>query len=542
MKTAMTNNTYLHKSPLLFACLALLLMSVPLPAGEQAADKKKLKIVFLMGQSNMVGYAHPRTAWYLTQPVYAPPPKTATVKSEGYNPSQFYWSGVGFARGNSEEYNARGKALIAERKAIIKLWRGRVYDNFSRAAKASGKKNEWKTEEWGPPPVNADGQFRPNMGRFLGEKLKEKGVSKRMEAHIESPQNKLHPKVAIGLIAKRDEPIAEDIRRVREIFLKGTKAEDFDGLDEAIKAMGRITDKNRMAYAELVRKHINLPIAERTHISALGAVAGEPQDGDRQAMTHGLLSLGYSKFATNCGPEYPFGISFERMVDGPVLLIKCAWGGKSLQGDFRPPSLNTEEKPTGTFWKLSMEHIQSVLADPGKYHPDYDPKAGYELAGLVWFQGWNDTGNEEYGEQLVTFIKDFRKEVKAPKLPVVCGLLGQKSWKGMTFDGPVNSGMLYASKHADLKGTVDIVNTVKYYPIELGFKQAVKEAYGEDSEEYKKAERIIGRAASKDPVHYYGSAKFMYLTGDAMARRLVNLNAGGEPMIHKEAEAILKTE
>jgi len=33
----------------------------------------------------------------------------------------------------------------------------------------------------------------------------------------------------------------------------------------------------------------------------------------------------------------------------------------------------------------------------------------------------------------------------------------------------------------------------------------------------------------------------MYLTGDAMARKLANLMAGGEPTIHKEAEAILKS-
>ncbi|MDX1565339.1 MAG: hypothetical protein R3236_08045, partial [Phycisphaeraceae bacterium] len=368
------NRTHIQGSCLLLACLALQLAGTTLPAAQKDGKKQKLKIVFLMGQSNMVGHAHPRTAWYLTQPVYAPPAKTATVKSSGYNHRQFYWNGLTFARGDSEEYNAAGKALLAERKAILKLWRGRVYGNFSRAAKASGKKSEWKTEEWGPPPLNEDGSFRSNMRRFLSEKLREKGVSKRMEAHIESPQNKLHPKVAIGLVGKRDEPIAEDIKRVREIFLNGTRAEDFDGLDEAIKAMGKITAENRTAYAELLRKHINLPIARRTHISALGAVAGQSLPDERQAMSHGLLTVGYSYRATNCGPEYPFGISFERTVDGPVLLIKCAWGGKSLKGDFRPPSLNTEQKPTGTFWKLSMEHIRSVLADPGKYHPDYDPK------------------------------------------------------------------------------------------------------------------------------------------------------------------------
>jgi hypothetical protein len=102
--------------------------------------------------------------------------------------------------------------------------------------------------------------------------------------------------------------------------------------------------------------------------------------------------------------------------------------------------------------------------------------------------------------------------------------------------------MLHATRHADLKGTVDIVNTVKYYPIELGFKGLVKDACGEDSPEYKTAESIINRAVSKDPVHYHGSAKFYYLTGDAMARKLANLIKGGAPTIHKEAEDILKTE
>lgn len=510
-------------------------------AAEPATTKKPLKIVFLMGQSNMVGYAHPSTAWYLTQPLYVPPPKTASVKSEGYDSSQFYWSGLTFARGDSEEFNARGKALIEERKEIISLWRGRVYDNFSRTALSAGKtleKNDWNTEAWGPPPIGDNGDFRSKMSKFLSDKLNEKKMSQRMREHIESPENKLHPQKAIELIAKRDEPIANDLKRVREIFINGAKPEDFDSLDRAIGAFGKVTAENRMEFTKLVNKHVHLPIPKRTHISALGAVAGQAFTDERQGMSHGPLSLGYSKFATNCGPEYPFGVSFERMVDGPVLIIKCAWGGKSMKSDFRPPSLGTEEEPTGIYWKLSLEHIHAVLADLKKYHPDYDPKAGVELAGLVWFQGWNDMGNKDYGKQLVAFIKDFRKEVKAPKLPVVCGLLGHSSWRQTTFDGEVNSGMLEASKHADLKGTVDLVNTVKFYPIELGFKDAVKEAYGEESAEYKHAEQVLGRAASKDPVHYHGSAKFMFLTGDAMARSLVNLLDGGEPIIHKEAEEI----
>jgi hypothetical protein len=561
-----TNRTNVHASLSLLAGLTLAVTSCARPAGdppEAREDSKKLKIVFLMGQSNMVGYSHPKTAWYLTQPMYVPPPKTATAKSRYYNGGYFYWSGVGFARGDSEEFNAMGKALLAERRASRSLWRRRVYGNFGRGA----TRNDWKPE-WGPAPKTG----RANMYPFLDKKAEEEGIYKRMVEHIESPENKLHPKVAIELMAKRDEAIADDLKRVREIFLKGTKPEDFDRLDEALKAKERGFASDRTAYAELVKEHVNLPIAERTRITALGEVHGKSTGVKKDNITHGALSFGYAKHATNCGPEYPFGISFERLVDGPILIVKCAWGGTSVHGPWRPPSLGNAETPieeatreaaneaaaeearkggfrftpkqpqtgTGRLWQVSMAHIKKVLADPGKYHPDYDPEAGYELAGLVWFQGWNDMGNKAYGEQLVTFIKDFRKELKAPKMPVVCGLLGHGAWKQNTFHGNVNSGMLYATRHPDLKGTVDIVNTVKYFPFELGMKTSVRAAYGAESDEYKEAEQVTRRACSKDGTHYFGSAKFLYLTGDAMARSLANLMAGGEPRIHEEAEALLR--
>ena len=52
--------------------IAMLLIACPLLTAEED-QSKKLKIVFMMGQSNMVGYANPNTAWYITQPTYVPP-------------------------------------------------------------------------------------------------------------------------------------------------------------------------------------------------------------------------------------------------------------------------------------------------------------------------------------------------------------------------------------------------------------------------------------------------------------------------------------
>ena len=38
------------------------------------------------------------------------------------------------------------------------------------------------------------------------------------------------------------------------------------------------------------------------------------------------------------GPEFTFGIYMEKLLNEPILIIKTAWGGKSLYGDYRPPS------------------------------------------------------------------------------------------------------------------------------------------------------------------------------------------------------------
>ena len=50
-----------------------------------------------------------------------------------------------------------------------------------------------------------------------------------------------------------------------------------------------------------------------------------------------------------------------------------------------------------------------------------------ELAGFVWFQGWNDQygGQDEYASNLKHFIKDMRKDLGAPNLPFVIVAMGQ---------------------------------------------------------------------------------------------------------------------
>ena len=91
----------------------------------------------------------------------------------------------------------------------------------------------------------------------------------------------------------------------------------------------------------------------------------------------GGLTVGYGAPANRrFGPELQFGHVVGDALDNQVLLIKIAWGGKSLAKDFRPPSSGGE---TGPYYKQMLSYIRQVLANLKKEFPDYDGR-GYELS------------------------------------------------------------------------------------------------------------------------------------------------------------------
>jgi hypothetical protein len=538
------------------------------PAAEKAPIKQeKLQIVFLFGQSNMVGLADVRTAWYLTQPQYAPPRELVVKKSPNFDWGNFYWSGMRYYKG-PEANKQKLAALRTERTLSRMKWRQRV----------RGVHGPWNEAEWGPKPKGG----RANMYPFLDKKAEEEGIDKRIAEILDGNENQLPVNAAYDEMMARDKEIAAELKRVREIYLKGATAEDFDALDAAIKSAADSNElvvqvprgtafpepeKNRTLFANLAQKHVNLPIAKRTWIYGHGHIAGSEGTAN-QITTHGPLSVGYGAGITKIGPEYGIGITLERRTDAPILLVKCSWGNTSIASDWRAPSLDGVETATekagreahnkseaekakkagraftprpapkksgklGYAMGMAMQQVDKILANPGKYHPGYDPKVGYEVAGMVWFQGYSDKDNPAYGELLTQLIRDFRKKVKTPDLPVVCGSLGMAGFKHAAFIENANKGMLQAAKMPDLAGKVDVVNTAPFYPLELDLTQQVREQTEKDSPENKVANAAV-RGKSNGGFHYNGSAKSFLLMGDAMGRSLANLMAGGNPTLPSE--------
>lgn len=183
------------------------------------------------------------------------------------------------------------------------------------------------------------------------------------------------------------------------------------------------------------------------------------------------------------GPEYTFGVYMKKYLNEPILIIKTAWGGRDLLQQFRSPSAGKykEEKDrhgneTGAYYKLMIKHVGDVLGDLGEYHPDYKKENGYEISGFVWFQGYNDligpypsNDYSEYSRLMAAFIRDVRKDLKAPKMPFVIGVMG--------IGGPIKNTkdkqFLFREAQAapasmpEFQGNVVAVRTENYWDMEL---------------------------------------------------------------------------
>ena len=307
----------------------------------------------------------------------------------------------------------------------------------------------------------------------------------------------------------------------------------------------------------------------------------------------GKLTVGFGAGGREpkIGPELTFGITMQKHVGEPILIIKTSWGGKSLNTDFRSPSAGpyqfnqgqienfkkrgqdlAEERRkraerTGVFYRLMLGHVLKVLGDIKRVYPAYDAKAGYELAGFVWFQGWNDMVDsgtyptrgqpgsyDAYSKNLAHFIRDVRRDLKAPKLPFVIGVMGaggpiakyspdQMRYAGI--HGEFRKAMAAPAKLPEFKGNVTEVFTENYWDgqlselvdrrgkinakrRELAKDQSLTRAQRDKAiaeftdEIYTREEQAILEAGvSNAAYHYLGSAKILTQIGQSFAEALV---------------------
>ena len=238
----------------------------------------------------------------------------------------------------------------------------------------------------------------------------------------------------------------------------------------------------------------------------------------------GPLTVGYGASPKVIGPELGFGWVVGDAFDEPVLLVKCAWGGKSLAIDFRPPSAG---KPP---YSLGEKGDAEIAADPtilGRYYreivsltrtalgrvkelvPGSDGR--YVLCGFGWHQGWNDRINDkfnaEYESNMSHFIRDMRKELGEPGLPFV---IAETGMNGPDETHPRALSLMKAqaavAERPEFKGNVAFVGTKAFW-------------------------RPKEQSPSGQGYHWNSNAETYYLIGHAMGEAMMGLVKAKPPEI-----------
>ena len=213
----------------------------------------------------------------------------------------------------------------------------------------------------------------------------------------------------------------------------------------------------------------------------------------------GPLTVGYGARSDRIGPELGFGNVVGDRLGERVLLIKLAWGGKSLAVDFRPPGAGGE---TGPFYRTLIGETKRLLADPGAEFPELRG-AQAELVGFGWHQGWNDRVNQQFNDayetNLAHFIRDVRRDLGAPGLPFVIAETGMSG---------------HAETHPRALSLMRAQAAVAAYP------EFARNVGFVGTKDFFRAKEI---SPSGQAYHWNSNAETYYLIGDGMGRAMLEL-------------------
>jgi alpha-galactosidase len=229
----------------------------------------------------------------------------------------------------------------------------------------------------------------------------------------------------------------------------------------------------------------------------------------------GWLTTGYGASGGHIGPEYGFGFAVGDYYEDPVLIIKSAWGGRSLAHNFLPPS--AAEYPTpekdgdmGFQYAEILRHVREITGNLKKYYPSDEGK-GYEIVGFGWHQGWNDRINAQavdaYEANLVCFIKDIRKNLGVAKLPFVIANTGMGGW-----DIPPQAS--YKARVEKLMDAQLAVADPKKHPEFAGTVAGV---------ETRGFQRLQEESPSRQGFHWLRNWETFYLIGKSMGDAMVRI-------------------
>ncbi|MFT6864931.1 MAG: hypothetical protein ACJAVK_003503 [Akkermansiaceae bacterium] len=241
------------------------------------------------------------------------------------------------------------------------------------------------------------------------------------------------------------------------------------------------------------------------------------EEGFNASNKHGGLSAHYGgRGNRGFGPELAIGHLLGGHYEEKVVLVKVAFGGNSLSGNFRPPSSGGK---TGDKYPLMITALREALAKLPEIVAGTSQEKRYELAGFFWNQGLSDAlpgASEEYEANMINLIKDVRKEFKVPELKVVIGVTGNWGWD------PEKNLVKWGNGEEDRQKMITNVKIVQEAQLRVAqrpeFKGTVKTAETRDF--WRPREEHGGRGTE---THWMANGESYWLIGDAMGQAMIDL-------------------
>ncbi len=504
-------NSWIPSTSLIIIFLAF---SNPVIATENKTilSDKKLKIIFMFGQAEMVGHAKISSASYMLREPVLPPKEVSLNAHKGMlhqiNGAYLYWQAMEAYIGPKK---SELKALIKERTEFRIKFKQHVIDTLNKND-GNFRGKHYKTRR---------GFWLFNMNDLEAEKV---GITPKIRAILDDAENKFNVNHAYEQLSKDCAKRYEKQKSLNKKLLLNTKIESFNLFNKASQTLVTAMNKNtelsaqarRKKYAELALEHLNLPLAEKTYIVSIGGTAGTPL-GDIGNISHGLLSIGFGSDYDSIGLEYSLGLALEKQIDSPVLIIKCAFNKRESIKQLW--CTNEEIKKSWAMEKL-YPNIKMILANLKKYHPSFNEKLGYDISALVWFQGMKEGQNENYGKHFLNMVQNTRNYFNTPELPVVFTSVGNHVFKQKSDAFLVNQKMKEIIQDQDHAKSISVVDSRECFPGELGrinalfFKRKLSDP---------KLKNILDQSVrykGKRSPPYMGAATFYLLTGHELGMKL----------------------
>ena len=169
-----------------------------------------------------------------------------------------------------------------------------------------------------------------------------------------------------------------------------------------------------------------------------------------------------------------------------------------------------------------LAEVNTVLANPGAPFPALAGRQ-MELAGFIWFQGWNDmisaSATAEYTTNLAHFIRDVRQDLRASRLPFVIAQMGVEGTNASKNIQTFKAAQAAVMNFPEFKSNVALVKTDAFWDYEAD--AVFRKGWRENLDEW-------NRVGSDYPYHYLGSAKGLCRIGQACAEAVLALRGDGK--------------